>query len=497
MNEVDILKLKIKEQENIQNKLLNIGIAISAERDLQKLLNLIISELKKLVSADTGTLYLIDHKKNELYFHVTDKETLKEIRLPIDKNSIAGYSALTSEILNIEDVYEIPPDIPYKFNKEIDIKTGYRTKSMLVVPMINHKETTIGVIQLINKMENKVVIPFNEDDLKILRSLASQAAVCIENAQLYKDIENLFDAFVKYSASAIDARDPATAGHSRRVAMYATATAKALGLSDKDIKEIYFAAWLHDIGKIGVKEYVLTKENKLSNEELETIKTRFKVIEEIMEKNYLKSLVDYLIIHGKDNFNEFKNQQEEIYLKNLNILNEELNFILSKNKPGVMKDEDVERLNYIYSKKIKDKDVEIPYLTDKEFKFLKVRKGNLTDEERKNIESHVLYTYDILSSIPWTDDLKNVTEYAASHHEKLNGTGYGKGLKGDEIPLGARILALVDIYEALTAQDRPYKPAMPTDKALRILEEEVKAGHLDKVVFEKFVENKIFELKEK
>lgn len=491
MNEIEILKLKCREQEEISEKLLNIGIAISAERDLQKLLNLIISYAKDLVGADTGTLYLIDGMRQELYFHITDKETLKEIRLPMDKNSIAGWCASSSEILNIKDVHEISPEVSYKFNKDIDIKTGYRTKSMLVIPMINHKGQTIGVIQLINKKNEGEIIFFNEEDLKILKSLGSQAAVSIENAQLYQEIESLFDAFVKYSASAIDARDPTTAGHSKRVSHYAVMTARAMGLPEKDIKEIYFAAWLHDIGKIGVREYVLTKENKLSAEELEVIKNRFEIIRGIMEKKYLVALVNYLKEQDRKDIEDFRAEQERKNQEKMDTLQKELNFIITKNKPGFMSDDDLKYLQSIYSKKIKDKE-EILYLTEKEFNFLSIRKGNLTDEERKNIESHVLHTNEMLSSIPWTQELKNVPKYASFHHEKLNGTGYAMSVRGDDIPLGARILAVVDIYEALTAQDRPYKPAMPTEKALKILEEEVNAGHIDRQVFEKFIENKIY-----
>lgn len=489
------MQRELDELQTLTSKLLDVGVAISSEIDLYSLLVRIIDEAKRLLHADRGTLYLVDHDKNELYFHVTDDRQIKEIRLPVNKKSIAGYVALTSKQLNINDVYTIPESKPYFFNKNVDRKSGYRTQSMLTVPMVNHQGDVTGAVQLINKTLDGAVVPFSERDRHILMSLASQAAVAIENAQLYKEVADLFDAFVRYSASAIDERDPATAGHSRRVAMYATALAHAMGIfSNQEIKELEYAAWLHDVGKIGVREHILIKENKLYPHQLAQVRERFEAIKLSLQKAALEEKIK---LFEKAASRDRMQALEEKCIAKIQQAHSDLEFILKIDKPGFMNEEDMKRVDVIARRRYTDSaGIRQPWLTTQEKHALKVRRGNLTETERKIMNAHVESTYKILSQIPFTRRLKDVPHIAASHHEKLDGSGYPHRLLADKIPVQARILALVDIYDALTAQDRPYKPAMPVDKALEILRFEVKDGHLDPAIFDVFLNNEIYKLED-
>lgn len=489
------VQVELEELQTLTSKLLDVGVAISSEIDLYALLTRIIEEAKGLLKAEKGTLYLVDREKNELYFHVTDASILKEIRIPIDHRSIAGYVALTSSSLNLEDVYKTAPSEPYKFNKKIDKKTGYRTQSVLTVPMLNHLGEVTGAVQLINKIRMGNVIPFSQRDQRILMSLASQAAVAIENAQLYKEIADLFSAFVRYSASAIDERDPATAGHSRRVAMYAVATARRMNcFTEEEIKELEYAAWLHDVGKIGVREHILIKENKLYPEEMAKVRERFSTVKLAAKVKYLKDISCPQPHNGGKNKqacieNEFIAKKEEI--------DSDLAFIERVNKPGFLTPEDRDRINEIARKTFEDADEKkVHYLTAGEAASLKIQRGNLTDDERADMNAHVVSSYKILSQIPFTRRLRHVPEFASMHHERIDGSGYPEGLKCDQIPLQSKILGLVDVYDALTAQDRPYKPAIPVERSLKILEEEVKAGKMDKKVFDVFVKNRIYALQD-
>lgn len=488
-----LVQAELEELQTLTSKLLDVGVAISSEIDLYSLLSRIIEEAKGLLHAEKGTLYLVDHETNELYFHVVDMDMLKEIRIPINHKSIAGYVALKSEPLNLEDVYRIDKEQPYKFNKEIDKKTGYRTQSVLTVPMLNHEGTTTGAVQLINKMKNGKVIPFSQRDQRILMSLASQAAVAIDNAQLYKEVADLLNSFVRYSASAIDERDPATAGHSRRVALYAVSTARAMKkFTDDELRELEFAAWLHDVGKIGVREHILTKENRLFPDELEKIQERFRCIKFSAEFEALRQKKPTRKKSPKPGGKSTsKDSLEEIKAE----IDSDLDFIMRTNKAGFVSPEDKRRIDAIAEKTYIDPDgIKRNYLLESEVDALKVTRGNLTEQERINMNAHVESTFKILSQIPFTQRLKRVPMIASCHHEKLDGSGYPRGLKDEEIPLQGKILALVDIYDALTAQDRPYKPAIPVDRSIKILKEEVEAGRLDKNVLDVFLQHKIFEI---
>ncbi len=479
-------------------RFIKIAVSLSQEKDLKKLMNLITGEAMQLTSSARGTLYLVDREKKKLIFYVTNQLSFNEITIPLTPESIAGYVGVTGETLVLDDVYELSESLPYKFNKSFDERTGFRTKSMLVVPLSSHKNEIIGILQLINKESGgNEIIGYNHTDLELINAVGSLAAVSIENALLYKEIENLFDAFVRYSATAIDERDPCTGGHSRRVVLYSIGLAAALGtFTQAQIKEIKYAAWLHDIGKIGVREAVLSKENKLTGTQIEVVKCRFNMICEMMQKDAYNQALQLMAgkTHGCEDETIIKSLRE-----NVNKFKEEVNadyeYIVQINVPGFMTDEKIRRLEAIYNKKyINSQGQAFDFLTQFEYENLMVIRGNLTAYERMEIESHVTKTYEILKHIPFTRELKNVPEFAGKHHEKLDGTGYPNQILAPNIPVQVRIISIADIYDALTAQDRPYKKAMPPEVALKILKEEAAAGKLDKELLDLFIGEEVYKL---
>jgi len=488
-------------QEQIE-KLNQIGIGLSSETNLEDLLELIVFEAREFTGADGGSLYILDEDET-LYFNVSQDDTLsrrpdpppgfKPYPLTLSRESIAGYVAITGEIVNIEDVYSLPSTVPYRFNPDFDMSNDYVTRSMLVVPMKDREQEILGVLQLINPMdETGKIFPFPKSVEHLIMSLASQAAVAIRNATLIADIKALFEALIRYSATAIDARSPHTAGHSRRVAAYSKAIALAIdeqntgpfagvSFSREQLEELSYAAWLHDIGKIGVPEQILDKNNRLSDEAMESIVNRFELIK-----------VFKLGLFGAGTDDRSSGGETE---KAAQQIQEELSLIQNANRSNFLSDEDFAALQSIASKTYNNLAGDtIPYLSDKEVEYLSVRKGNLTAEEYRRIQTHVELTYNIVENIPFTKSLRNVPFFSASHHELLDGSGYPKGLKGEEIPLQSRILAVVDIFDALTAADRPYRRAMAPEKAGEILKAEAKAGRLDDDVVNLFVDKKLYEI---
>jgi HD-GYP domain-containing protein (c-di-GMP phosphodiesterase class II) len=374
------------------------------------------------------------------------------------------------------------------------------TESMMVVPMKDREEHRLGVLQLINATtETGLVVPFQKSVEHLVMSLASQAAVAIRNAKLIANIKALFDALIRYSASAIDARSPHTAGHSRRVAAYSEAMAKAINnetigpfrdvfFTPEEMEEVSYAAWLHDIGKIGVPEQILDKENKLSAEAMATIATRFDLIKSLTVNRgcHHTSSEDKKDSRRRPTRREGENTEQEI--------ERELSFITKVNQAAFLSDEDAKTLKEIACKTYEDLHAKArPYLTDTELEALSVKEGNLTDVEYKRIQTHVEHTYNIVKNIPFTKTLKNVPFFSASHHEFLDGTGYPRGLTSDELPLQARILAIADIFDALTAVDRPYRSAMPASKACQVLKAHAEAGRLDQDIVNLFTEKALYE----
>ena len=496
-----------RELEERIKRLNSIGIALSSQTDLRILLEMIVKEARGFTNSDAGSLYR--KEEDRLIFEVAqndtldrrlgekEKEAFSPFPIPLTKKSIAGYVALTGITLNIPDAYHLSEKEEYSFNRDFDNRNNYKTTSMLVIPMKDHEGEIIGVLQLINAIDEKEnIIPYPQDLQDLISSLASQAAVAIRNAKLIEDIKNLFESLVKYSATAIDARSPHTAGHSRRVSELSVKVAMAINgenngpLSDikfslLEIEELRIAGWLHDIGKIGVREWVLEKTNKLNDDRMEAIRNRFMYIKEKIKNELLKREIE--------GGYEPTDIEEKLNFA-LKELDEDIEFINIVNKPGFLKDSDLERLKKIASRKYSNSNGgEESYLTEFECKNLSVRKGNLTEEEYKNIQSHVIHTHNILCNIPFTKNLKNVPLIAASHHEMLNGTGYPNGLKDNQIPMQARIIGMVDIFDALTAADRPYKASVPLDKALQILKLEAKDNRLDERIVNIFIEKKLYE----
>lgn len=498
----EVMKYRKQKQQ-----LITIGTALSSQNNLDTLLELILGESRDMVGADAGSVYVRERDKpggilvDTLRFKIAQndsaavQERLKEFTIPIDTNSIAGYVAATGTPLCIEDVYQLDETVPYRFGKEYDRKIGYRIKSMLTVPLKNIDGETVGVLQLINKKREQNprlapetvtanVVGFTLADQGFVASIAALAAVSIERMQLYESIQHLFEGFLSSSIAAIDARDRVTSGHSRRVMGYAMAFADAINATDsgpfagvsfspQEKRQFKFAALLHDIGKIGVPEAILTKERKLDAGDMDALMSRL---------DYARLLLE-------------KVEETSVPWRCAEELENDRAFLHKVDTSGAISEQDAARVAQIGGKYYHDcvrRKVEI--LPEPQRGALSVRRGNLTPEERRIINSHAHATRTILSKIPWIKQLERIPEIACHHHEKLDGSGYPDGLRDNEISLESRILAVIDIYEALAAQDRPYKPRVPAAKAIAILRAEADRGHLDSEVVEFFVEKEIYSL---
>jgi HD-GYP domain-containing protein (c-di-GMP phosphodiesterase class II) len=517
--------LQARETEN--SELLQVGIALSAERDNNKLLDYILKQVRHIARADAGTLYLL--KKDEvsgeqkLQFKITQNDSnpqdYSEYFMPLSKKTVSGYVASTGTVLNLEDAYEIPADKEYGFNASYDKSTGYRSKSMLTVPMQDHKGEILGVIQLINCKVDRVcrlktpedveacVIPFSKDIEPMVLSLASQAAVSLENNLLYQEIETLFEGFVKASVQAIESRDPTTSGHSNRVAVYTVSLAKVVDrvgdgayagthFTAEHLKEIRYASLLHDFGKVGVREHVLVKAKKLYPDKMDLVKLRFDYIRKAMLYAFLKERFETLLNGGKDGYLKAKEDFDRRESEYLAEIEKFLQNIVTANEPSVLAEAPARILDEIHGKTFEEPGHEpVPFLNDDEYIKLSIKKGSLDESERKEIESHVTHTFLFLRTIPWTKEMRNIPTIAYGHHEKLDGDGYPRGIHSPEIPVQTRMMTVSDIYDALTASDRPYKRAVPAQKALDILNAEVKERKLDPDLVKIFIEAKIWEKK--
>ena len=514
--------LKIAEREREQ--LNQIGVALSSQRDVKLLLTLILAMAREITGADAESLYLVEEEsegRRHLRFMLTQNDSLdfpfQEFILPLTEDSMAGYTALRGETLNFADAYKIPPGRPFHFNDRYDRESGYRTRSLLTLPMRNAKGEALGVLQLINSKRNpsarlkgsedvaRSVQPFSQRSVRLALSLASQAAVAYENRKLYDDIEALFEGFVSAAVTAIEQRDPTTSGHSLRVAGYTETLAETVDSASsgpyaaahfdrEQMKEIRYAALLHDFGKVGVREEVLVKAKKLYPLQLDNVRQRFDYIRKEEEaSNVRRKLQVYLERDRGDALAEIARLSED-FDQRLKSIEEYIGLILDANEPTLLEQEQSQRLREIARQFFLDpQGIERPYLTPDEMRLLSIPKGSLDASERQQIESHVIHTFNFLTQIPWTRNLRKIPEIARAHHEKLNGSGYPYKLHGDEIPLPAKMMTICDIFDALTAADRPYKRAVPTDRALAILEECVQANELDPELFRLFREGRVYE----
>ena len=517
-------RAQLEELSGELRELNKIGMALMSERDPERVLDLILTQARRLTTSDAGTLYLVEEDPQgnpTLRFQLAQNDTLPDLpdpdfALPLDRTSLAGCVALTGEPLTIEDAYNIPADEPYSFNQSFDREHGYRAKSMLVVPMKDHRDKVVGVLQLINRKRTTEamirsdadadahVLEYSDQEVELVRSLAGQAAVSIENGRLYREIENLFEGFIKAAVTAIDQRDPTTSGHSVRVATLTCDLAgvidqidrgpfASVGFTRDQMKELRYAGLLHDFGKVGVREEVLVKARKLPPIMLDRIESRFDLIRRTLEAEFQRRRADFLAERGREGFETFVSGLEEEFQAETERVTVFQQAIRDSNEPRVLPEESAEILKEITAHTFPDfQGTMVPYLTEDELHFLAIPKGSLDPDERKQIESHVTHTFNFLRQIPWTRDLAGVADIAYGHHEKLDGTGYPRGVPGDVIPIQTRVMTVSDIFDALTSSDRPYKKALHSQRALGILDMEGKSGQLDRAVVDVLLESQVY-----
>jgi len=507
-----------------------IGIALSETRDVERLLSVILHKARAITGADAGSLYLVENGEeargksaaSQLRFKLTQNDSVQfrfaEHLLPLAEDSIAGFCAVHGEAVELADAYRIPKGRPFHFNRSFDDQSGYHTRSLLALPMKNGKGEVLGVLQLLNcKRKPKArlsdpaavrrhVHPFPERAVRLGMSLASQAAVAYENSRLYEDIENLFDGFVKAAAKAIEQRDPTTSGHSQRVSDMTVALAEAVDhevrgvyaetrFSREQVKELRYAALLHDFGKVGVREEVLVKAKKLYPGQLARLMDRFDYIRRDIEARSMQQKLDAVLNLSKKQAAERIRALDAEATRLLNELDRCQEFVGKANEPTILPTGDFELLAEIAQKSYRDpRGTERPFLTAEEVRLLSIPRGSLDDAERTQIEAHVMHSFQFLAQIPWTREYNRIPEIARAHHEKLNGKGYPFGLAADDIPVQAKMMTVCDIFDALTASDRPYKRAVPTDRAIDILKLCAGDGEIDEELLRLFLEAQVYRI---
>jgi HD-GYP domain-containing protein (c-di-GMP phosphodiesterase class II) len=485
-----------------------IGASLSAERDIDRLLEAILTAAKTITRADGGTLYRVAEDKT-LRFEIVRTTSLKyylggttgnpvpfyPIQLYKDgrpnNSMVAAYAALTGKTVNIADAYTAE-GFDFSGTRAFDSKTGYRSKSFLTVPMKNHEGEAIGVLQLLNAQDPDTgeVIAFSSSDQRLAESLASQAAVALTNRLLINQLESLFESFINLINSAIDEKSPYTGGHCQRVPVLTMLLAEAVNetshgplsdfhMSDKDRYELKIAGLLHDCGKVTTPVHVVDKATKLEAifDRIHLVDTRLEVLKRDIEIQWLRREID-----------------ETAKRARLRELDEARTFLHACNIGGErMRDEDVERVKRVA--RLRWRDVtghETDFLTADEVKNLTIRAGTLTEDERKIINHHIVATIKMLEALPWPKHLTNVPEYAGGHHERMDGKGYPKGLKREQMSVQARCMGIADIFEALTAKDRPYKKGKTLSESLEILGRMKENHHVDPDLFDIFVRRKVY-----
>jgi HD-GYP domain-containing protein (c-di-GMP phosphodiesterase class II) len=508
---------------DLLRELNEIGIALSAEKDHDRLLELILVKAMDITNSDGGTLYVCTNEKS-LKFEILHNHSLavhkggtsgEEILLPpislyddegnTNNKMVAAYAVNSAQTVNIEDAYT-NEDFDFSGTRNFDKKMGYRSTSFLTVPMTNHEHDIIGVLQLINTIDKNTnkIISFSALDQQLIESLASQAAVIITNKTLINAQKNLFDSFIQLIATAIDEKSPYTAKHCRRVPvitdMLADATNKIdrgplkdFSMNDNEMYELNVAAWLHDCGKITTPEYVVDKSTKL-----ETIFDRINLVDirfEVLKRDAVITALKAIIKENKDCDDIDKELENNSALKNrLKELGDERIEIEKYNIGGEsLLDNDLKRIKEL-SENVYENSVgeSVHLLNDNEVENLQISRGTLNRKEREIINNHVSMTIKMLESLPYPKHLKNVPEFAGCHHEKMDGTGYPNKLKGNQMSIPARMIAIADIFEALTAGDRPYKKGMSLSRALKILGRMKLENHIDPDLFDVFIDKKIY-----
>jgi len=498
-----------------------IGIALSQQRDLNSLLETILVAAMRITHADAGTLYLHEQEQRVLRFEILRNNTLDKAMggtsgvpitfYPIQLYDDAGkpnhamvvsHAALSGETVNIPDAY-MAEGYDFSGTKKFDAKTGYRSQSFLTVPMRNHENEVIGVLQLINAQDQKsgAIIPFSRDDQQLLESLASQAAIALTNRHLIDQLEELFEAFIQLINTAIDDKSPYTGGHCARVPALTMMLAEAVNrtklgplkdfvMTDKDRHELKIAGLLHDCGKITTPVHVVDKATKLHTlfDRIELLDTRFEVLKRDAEIAMLNEIAaaeaDARKIEvARQNYKSriLQLDQDREFLHHCNVGSE------------AMSDEAQHRVRQIASYQWRDGDGKPGnFLSEDEMENLTIRAGTLTAAEREIINHHIDVTIKMLESLPWPRHLKNVPEYAGGHHERMDGKGYPRGLTREQMSVQARVMGIADIFEALTAKDRPYKKGKTLTESLTILGKFKLGGHIDPDLFDVFIREKVY-----
>jgi len=482
-----------------------IGTALMHERNRSTLLELIVNQGKQLTESDGAGLLFLRHTErgeDELYAEKYQIDSLPHLGVPditfaIDGKSIVGHAAFIKQPVVVDDVLKLPPDTTYVASEEFQRRFDYHARSMMAVPMLTQRGDVLGVLFFINRKSgpsaiirtvedaDRYVLPYTDRQVRLALALASMAAVSIEASRLYDQIEHMLESFVKAAVSAVDARDPTTAGHSLRVAALTTALAEAVDRAGRgayrdtrftraQMRELHYAALLHDLGKVTVREDVLTKAKKLPPLLWERVQARFALIRETIRLEHC----------ARDD------RDVADALKEVDSL---LDVVREANEPSVFSAPRNAALEDIGRRTFRRADGSMShYLAPDELRFLELARGTLDPGERAEIEGHVENTRRFLAQIPWTDDLKNLVTFAYGHHEKLNGTGYPRRLTGEDIPVQTRMITLADIFDALTEADRPYKPAVSPEAAIDILRSEANAGQLDGDLVEIMVDSRVY-----
>ena len=508
-----IARESLAQAELEREELNRIGVALSSTHDVTALLEMILAKTLEITSADAGSLYLVETVRaanggptkangkaeesveRRLRFKATQNDSrqfpFSEFTVALSENSLAGYAALHGEVIALDDAYAVPEDRAYRFNPSYDEETGYRTRSLLTLPMKNARHEVIGLLQLLNCKRHRAaklltpedvdreVIPFPARAISLAESLASQAAVAFENSRLYHDIETLFEGFVQAAVTAIEQRDPTTSGHSLRVSQMTVGLAdilqrcetgryRRMAFTQDQMKEIRYAALLHDFGKVGIREEILVKAKKLYPAQFDIVQKRFDYARKGLEADC-----------ERQKFQALLSSSREVALRRVQELDRRISPHGARNsiRPSSKLWKPTSRpcLRRVNSSScLKSPGALTATLGERsspcsrptKFVFSRFRKAASTPDERQQIESHVVHSFNFLMQIPWTREIRGIPEIARAHHEKLDGSGYPYKLKGEDIPVQARMMTICDIFDALSAADRPYKKAVPPERAL-------------------------------
>lgn len=509
-----------------------IGAALSKEKDIDRLLEAILLAAKTITRSEGGTLYLLESSEEgqRLKFAIMRNETLNIAMggttgnpipfYPVhlygkdgqpNRQMVAAYAALTGETVNIADAYTAK-GFDFSGTRNFDRKTGYRSRAFLTVPMKNHEGELIGVLQLINSKHPATgeIVPFSGSDQRLAESLASQAAIALTNRQLINQLEELFESFIELMNTAIDEKSPYTGGHCQRVPVLTMMLADAVNearegplkdfsMSEKDRYELKIAGLLHDCGKVTTPVHVVDKATKLETifDRIQLIDTRFEVLKRDAEISALKRKLELLRKRGRDEIDvrERLNDIDQTLRETLRQLEEDREFLRHCNVGDEFMSADAQaRVNRIGTsyKWIDVSGGTADFLTKDEIRNLTITRGTLTAEERDTINHHIVATIKMLEALPWPKHLRNVPEYAGGHHERMDGQGYPRGLTREEMSVQARVMGIADIFEALTAKDRPYKRGKTLSESLKILGNFKLNGHVDPDLFDVFVRRKVY-----